>query len=1286
LSFVAVDTVDGYFDFTDATEGEQVTLEFRSCRGNIKAQIPRVFVFSAEIGVAMNNVRVVTAIVCLLFSASWVRAQTYIFGRADFSTGNAPNSIATGDFNGDGILDLAVVNATDNTVSILLGKPDGTFAPQVTYATGAGPVGITAGDFNGDGNLDLAVTNAGCVPAEFGPHCTGHTVSILLGNGDGTFQPHIDYATGLQPSAVAAGDFNGDGKLDLAVANTLDNTVSVLIGNGDGSFQTQVVYPTVSGPVSVITADVNGDHKLDLVVALDCTSCGGQPPSPPNGVSVLLGNGDGTFQQQLVVQGGSPLVAADFNGDGKLDLFAGGSVLLGNGDGTFLLHANYPTGTAGAAADLNGDGKPDLVLTGPSIENGNVSVAVLLGNGDGTFQSPAQYGIPANSTYVTIADFNGDGKFDLAVAADPGCHFFSCSTPGVVSILLGFGDGTFVGGTNYSIPFTDVGSVVAADFNGDGKPDLAGLGSHLGILLGNGDGTFQPAVVTNSLTQFTSIAMATGDFNGDGKADLVVIPSNCMTPPTCLPGNALVLIGNGDGTFQSPVAYMVGLQPRGVVVGDFNGDGKPDIAVGNTESGTVSILINHGDGTFQSHVDYAVGSNPGSTAIGSFRGNGTVDLAVVTTQTVSILLDNSNGIFTSGISLTTPPQAIVSSTPQAIVAGDFNEDGKLDLAVTTETSDQLFIFLGNGDGTFQTPVGYPDGLNFGVPSVGNFNGKPDLIIGGGGGGNISAMLLGNGDGSFQQPIFNFLSGSASAVADFNHDGSPDVAASAPSSLTISPVTVMLSAAFKAISPSSLNFGSEGVGTTGAAQTVTISNPSNVSFNIGSIAASGNFSQTNNCGASLAPAAHCAVSVRFTPSATGTESGSITITDSTKISPLTIRLTGSGVSGPFLTPLPSRANFAPQAVGTKSAPLSVLLINTGNASLNINGISVKGADSSDFTQTNNCGSSLPAAGSCTVNVTFTPAAAGSRTASLAVSDTAPGTPQLANLAGTGLGPIASLSPSTVNFAAQAVGTTSTGQVVTVTNVGDGPLNFTQIAASGDFSETNTCNASLATGSNCQITITFHPTAAGNRAGSISVADNAAGSPQTISVSGVGQAAADFSVGAASGSSTSQTISAGQSAKFNLVLTPSGSFTGTVNLTCILSPVLNPAPTCALSSSSVQISGSAQPVTVTVATTAPVTTGLVFHFDFPVGGTPITRTTILLGLGLLLLWSRRRLPRLAGALIVLAFVSFAWAGCGGGSTSTTAGTTTPGTPAGTYTATVTAASNSLSHTTNLTVVVP
>jgi hypothetical protein len=224
-----------------------------------------------------------TAISILLLTLA-AHAQTYIFGRADFPVGTGAISIAIGDFNGDGISDVAVVNESDNTVSILLGKPDSTFAPQVTYATGLGPLAIVTGDFNGDGNLDLAVTNGDCVPTKYsGLDCSVKTVSILLGNGDGTFGPHIDYATGTQPSSLATGDFNGDGKLDLAIANTQDNTVSVLLGNGDGTFQNQVVYLTVSGPQSVIVADFNGDHRLDLAV-------GGTTSSSlfGSGVSVLL--------------------------------------------------------------------------------------------------------------------------------------------------------------------------------------------------------------------------------------------------------------------------------------------------------------------------------------------------------------------------------------------------------------------------------------------------------------------------------------------------------------------------------------------------------------------------------------------------------------------------------------------------------------------------------------------------------------------------------------------------------------------------------------------------------------------------------------------------------------------------------------------------------------------------------------------------------------------------------------------------------------------------------------
>jgi hypothetical protein len=1215
---------------------------------------------------------------CLLFfllSAVTSQAQTYIFGRADFAVGTGPASVATGDFNGDGIPDLVSVNQFDNTVSILLGNMDGTFNPQVPYPTGPGPTAVVTGDFNGDGNLDLAVTNANCVYGKGGLDCGPGTVSILLGNGDGSFQPHFDYATGIDPISLAAGDLNGDSKLDLAITNAVDSTVSVLVGNGDGTFKAQVVYATAmqnfiesSGPRSeqlLVMADFNNDHKLDLAVA--CA----------NVVDIFLGNGDGTFQNPINSgSGGIGIATGDFNRDGNLDLVVEDTflretdILLGRGDGTFVLNATYPLGESVSVADLNGDGKPDLAIT--ALAPRAVGVAILLGNGDGTFQSAVQYGVGGFTgdlegalLDLIIADLNGDGKPDLVIAN------VAQSGPGSVSVLLGFGDGTFVGGTNYPAA-SGGGVVISADFNGDGKPDLATTYNPISVLLGNGDGTFQPAInTTTNAGGFTA-----GDLNGDGKADLVGVFSNCST--TCLPGDAVVLIGNGDGTFKPPVEYTVGLQPESVAVGDFNGDGKPDLAISNYAASTVSILAGNGDGTFQPHIDYPVGASPGTIVTGDFNGDGRLDLATVNYSGtgVSVLLGNGDGTFQKYYTV-----SVTLSGIYWLATGDFNGDGKLDLAVTTETSGQLFILLGNGDGTFQTPILNSDGLNFGLPSVADFNGdgKLDLIVGGGYY-YVAAILLGNGDGTFQPPIFNFLSTGLFAVADFNQDGSPDVAGSLIYEGAPAAVSVMLSVAFKGASPASLNFGSQGVGTTGTPQTITISNPSNVSLNIASIAASGNFSQTNNCGASLPSGDHCAVNVTFTPTATGLQSGAITVTDNTKISPLAIPLSGTGVNGPFLTPVPSRVNFASQSLGTSSNPAVIMFVNSGNALLNISSIGITGTNASDFSLKNACGSSLAPGASCSVKVTFTPTASGSRTAGVSISDTAPGSPQSVSLTGTGLGPVANLSLYQLTFGSQAVGTMSAAQAVTLMNTGSSPLDITSIAASGDFAETNTCNTSLVPGGKCQISVTFTPSAAGSRTGDVTVTDNAVGSPQAVALSGTGTAAAGFSIGEASGSSNSATITPGQTASFDLAVTPTGSFAGTVSLSCTIAPAVTSEPICTVPASVNVTPGTAASAMVKISSTAAGTAGSISQANLPNGIAPTTTALLLLASGLLFVVFRRRGAGLAIPIIAVLFLGVA--GCGGGSSPTTS---MSGTPAGTYTATITAKSGSLSHNTALTLIV-
>jgi fibronectin type 3 domain-containing protein len=341
------------------------------------------------------------------------------------AVGHNPKGLISADLIGNGKLDLAVANYGSNSLSIVLGNGDGTFQSAVPYPVGRGPFSVITGDFDGNGKLDLAVANSG-----------DNTVSILLGKGDGTFQSAVPYPVGNGPYSVSTGDFNGDGKLDLAVANQNDHTVSILLGNGDGTFQTHVDSPAgVTNVAGVAVGDFNGDSKLDLAVTNPST----------DQVSILLGKGDGTFQTPVSYStgaaGSNPIAvtAADFNGDGVLDLAVTNlnvetvAIFLGNGNGTFTLKGSYSTTignltgpSAITTGDFDGDGKVDLAITDQSDN----SVSILLGNGDGTFQSPLEFntGNASNLTAgVAAGDFNGDGRLDVVVAN---------STDGTVSVML----------------------------------------------------------------------------------------------------------------------------------------------------------------------------------------------------------------------------------------------------------------------------------------------------------------------------------------------------------------------------------------------------------------------------------------------------------------------------------------------------------------------------------------------------------------------------------------------------------------------------------------------------------------------------------------------------------------------------------------------------------------------------------------------------------------------------------------------------------------------------------
>ncbi|HEX5412102.1 MAG TPA: FG-GAP-like repeat-containing protein [Terriglobia bacterium] len=1100
-------------------------------------------------------------------ASSTALAQSYVFGTGSFAvTGYAPGAMAAADFNHDGKLDLAVANqGSSGTVSVLLGNPNGSFAAAVDYSVGPlAPTGITAGDFNGDGNPDLAVAAQ-----------SPETIEIFLGKGDGTFQAPTSFqvtsVTNL--GGLVSGDFNHDGKIDLALANTFFSAgqVTILLGNGDGAFQPGVDYPT-AGSQSIVAADFNNDGNLDLAVGSQYLTTGAV-------VSVLLGNGNGTFKAYASFSvsgfGTVQVTAGDLNGDGKPDLVAATAttagaevdVLIGNGDGTFQAAVTYsdplPTNvTEGIAiGDFDGDQIRDIAAANNSGNN----VSIFRGNGDGTFQTAVHYGAGIGPEQVIVGDFNSDGHLDMAAS---GGYF-----TGYVTVVLGMGGGTFTTWTDYPVAAPPAYSSVTGDFNGDGSLDVATMGfttsGSVSVLPGKGDGTFQNHVDTpvGSGPSYSAAA----DFNRDGKLDLVV----ANTEPVMGNGRLSVLLGKGDGTFLDvndiPIASLAG----NIAVADFNNDGNPDFATVQQVTNAASVFLGNGDGNFAKEIQVPISTNQsyGSIFTADFNKDGKADLAAsINGGAISILLGNGDGSF--------QPATNAFTGDSLVAVGDFNSDGKPDLVLTPSAA-ALDVALGNGDGTFQAVSAstfMPSILEVDSPITGDFNGDGKLDLAFSSSSEmVVSVLLGNGDGTFGN-LIDYLAenGPRPPVAgDFNDDGSLDLAVPIVSPNGIGNISVFLSSPIVALDPGMLSFADQPVGTPSTAQSVMLFNSSGTPLSIAGISTNGDFSETDTCGTKLAPSANCEVSVAFTPSGGGMRSGVVT-----------------------------------------------------------------------------------------------------------VDDNAPGSPQIVALYGTGSLPTASVSPASLSFSVADVGTTSAAQGVTLTNTSSAVLTISSITTSGDFAQTNNCGGARTGGGSCTISVTFTPTAAGSRSGRLSITDDAANSPQTAALSGSGE---DFTLAVASGSSSSATVSAGGTASYMLTLSPEAGFNAAVSLSCSGAP---PNATCSVSPATLDRS---KPATVKVT----VTTATGSVLPSPESPAPFSGPwpEVLLGalglVGTVLLRSggprskRRRSLRWAILTGTLAFVMSLTA-CGGGGGGGGGGTspTTPGTPAGTYMLNVTGTSGNLSHSTQLT----
>ncbi len=431
------------------------------------------------------------------------------------------------------------------------------FAPAAHFAAGAFPAPVAVGDFNADGRPDLAVANR-----------DSGTVSILLGNPGGTFQAPVNYAAGAFPVSVAVGDFNFDGRPDLALANPFINNVSILLGNPNGTFRAPVNYAAGGNPRSVAVGDFNADGRPDLAVP-------NINNESPGTVSILMGNPGGTFRAPVnyTVDGGPIFVAVgDFNADGQPDLatanFSGNtaSILLGNppppNSGTFQAPVRYAVGLfpySVAVGDFNADGRPDLAVANSSSDN----VSILLGNTGGTFQAAVNYAVGRGPTSVAVGDFNADGRPDLAVAN---------SSSGNVSILLGNPGGTFPAPDNFAAGVNS-SSVAVGDFNADGRPDLA---------------------VANSVSNNVSVLLNTGIFSAPtitqqpGADQLVQAGQNV----------ALALIANGHG---NTLTYQWRKDGTGLTNGN-------RISGADTPALTIASVQSSDQGGYDCHVSNICGS------------------------------------------------------------------------------------------------------------------------------------------------------------------------------------------------------------------------------------------------------------------------------------------------------------------------------------------------------------------------------------------------------------------------------------------------------------------------------------------------------------------------------------------------------------------------------------------------------------------------------------------------------------------------------------------------------
>ena len=724
----------------------------------------------------------ITLIFFLIFPG-FTTAQQYFkdtwfgFKSGEYTNGRFPHVADIGDLNNDGYRDIVIGQfALDPGFKVVFSNGDGTYSLPTHYPTIKGTECIRIADFNNDGHNDIVLTNSGTFYG-FGDAVSwdwGNSISVFLNNGNGTFTAHQEIITALHPERLEIADFDNDNDIDIAVANfgragIPGNTVTILKNNSSGNFSLWQTIVVPNFPFRVSAGKINNDNLIDLFVGHESSEKtilinngnGFNSPIPFGGVrptdynlggnmdlidinnddyddliffdswgsstdyiNIYKNDGNGNFlnyeeySYPTFLGSGDQCYYEDLNNDGWLDIISaslngqsgkGFFIFESNGSGSFLPVKIFSSGMGSSAAlcdDINQDGFNDVLIVDYTM-----SVNVHLNNGDATFPVNPFYHIEAGSEDIDAADIDLDGDMDIITSADDG-------NATDISVLLNNGDGTFANHFTISRTGTDEGGAHAKlrDMNGDGYPDVLfvspsnNLSYQAFIAFNNGSGGFNyPVTLPVASCGWGDVDAA--DIDNDVDLDIVISEFLACTGVPESGKRLYFLKNNGDGTFQPPYTKVIGSNPRTITTGDFNLDGKIDIATAHWGPyglrNFIQIHLGDGTGNFADPVTKTVGYGPHHIVASDFNNDGNLDLATANTgtdgigaETMSVVIGNGNGTFQNAVTYDAPYSSMLLGT-SGIIDADIDHDGDKDILVVNTAGGDLAVYLNDGTGSFE---------------------------------------------------------------------------------------------------------------------------------------------------------------------------------------------------------------------------------------------------------------------------------------------------------------------------------------------------------------------------------------------------------------------------------------------------------------------------------------------------------------------------------------------------------------------------------------------------------